>query len=67
MKVTAKSNIKYDGVWYHAGDVIEVDSKDIESFGNLIDKPKEEKVIVEEKPDKTKLADMRKSKAKVEE
>ena len=56
MKVTAKSNIKYGDVWYHAGDVLDVEQKDIASFGNLIVVEKPEKPINEPKDEpKTKL------------
>ena len=67
MKATAKSNIKYNDTWYHAGDVFEVNTKDIASFGNLIEiekaiEPEPSKIVVE----KAKPIEPKKSKAKVD-
>lgn len=67
MKATAKSNIKHKGVWYSAGDVFEIDSKEVESFGGLIEVTKQELPKPKEESDeKAKFADMKKPKAKAE-
>ena len=64
MKATAKGNIKYNGVWYHAGNVIDIEPKDIPSFGNLIEIEKMEEKVVAVENEKTKPAEIKKPKAK---
>lgn len=49
MKAIAKANIKYDNVWYTAGDSFEVEENDLTALEGLVD-------VEKEKP--TRLADM---------
>jgi hypothetical protein len=75
MKVQAKTNVKYDGDWYHAGEIFDVDQTAVPELGDMVavvgepatqpapvkeEKPVEAEKAPEEPKEKPKAAPRRK-------